>query len=122
MLTGLDPSGPSFRGTKPQVHLNKGDAALVDVLNTNGGKFSRYRLGMFLSIGHINIYVNGGKKQPGCKMSAKTAMHALFEIFRGKTRKTKALVKSKITENIIFIPRQTILSKANFSSFHRLQL
>lgn len=59
-ITGLDPAGPLFVNVDPSDRLDKTDADLVDVINTNSV------WGISQSIGHKNFYPNGGKIQPGC--------------------------------------------------------
>lgn len=62
-ITGLDPAKPMFEGnTKYEDQLDKGDAHFVDIIHTCGGV-----LGFSNSLGHVDIYPNGGTpSQPGC--------------------------------------------------------
>ncbi|XP_021966307.1 phospholipase A1 [Folsomia candida] len=62
-ISGLDPAGPFFN---LQIDVNKrlhsGDAAFVDIYNTNRGTLGDSSH----QTGDINVYVNGGDNQPGC--------------------------------------------------------
>ncbi|XP_063897563.1 phospholipase A1-like isoform X1 [Helicoverpa armigera] len=58
-LTGLDPAGPCFRSLGPEDKFAKTDAEKVDVLHTNIDGF-----GIAETLGHIDIYANGGEFQP----------------------------------------------------------
>merc|ERR1711963_500548 len=50
--------------------LSKNDAVLVDVIHTNGGtKGPMAALGFFGALrplGHVDFFMNGGSRQPGC--------------------------------------------------------
>lgn len=46
--------------------LDKTDAIFVDIIHTNAGQN-----GFDRSIGHIDFYPNGGKKQPNCEKGDK---------------------------------------------------
>ncbi|XP_006866510.1 PREDICTED: lipase member I [Chrysochloris asiatica] len=63
-ITGLDPAGPKFSGKPPYSRLHYTDAEFVDVIHTD-----IKGLGIKESLGHIDFYPNGGKKQPGCPKS-----------------------------------------------------
>lgn len=61
-ITGLDPAGPGFPMEKARKRLDKSDAEFVDIYYTN-----RYTAGdIEHQVGHVDVYINGGKKQPGC--------------------------------------------------------
>ena len=60
LLVGLDPAGPLFYRTSPDL-LNKTDAKYVKVIHTNAGY-----LGFKSALGHSDIYPFGGTSQPGC--------------------------------------------------------
>ncbi|CAG6018202.1 unnamed protein product [Menidia menidia] len=66
-ISGLDPAEPYFQGTDASVRLDPGDAALVDVIHTDGRPFqSKLGLGVTEPVGHIDFYPNGGEQMPGC--------------------------------------------------------
>ena len=48
------------------LKLDTSDADFVDIIHTNGGNFSQGQVAFDDPIGHIDFYVNGGHKQPGC--------------------------------------------------------
>lgn len=58
-VTGLDPAGPCFRAMDPEHKLWRTDAETVDIIHTNIDGF-----GIAETLGHIDIYVNGGEFQP----------------------------------------------------------
>uniref|UniRef100_A0A1I8GGJ9 Lipase domain-containing protein n=1 Tax=Macrostomum lignano TaxID=282301 RepID=A0A1I8GGJ9_9PLAT len=75
-ITGLDPAGPYFQGTDPEVRLDPTDARFVDAIHTDssdqidGHLFLKMMfdsgIGLVQPVGHIDFYPNGGKWQPGC--------------------------------------------------------
>ncbi|XP_074595100.1 pancreatic lipase-related protein 2-like [Brevipalpus obovatus] len=60
-ITALDPAGPYFGYDDEKRRLDKNDAWFVEVIHTNMGV-----TGINKKIGHVNVYPNGGAKQPGC--------------------------------------------------------
>lgn len=64
-IAGLDPAGPLFRGLNSTSRLDKMDADFVEVTHTSS------LLGLQESIGHVDIYYNGGQFQRGCILSSK---------------------------------------------------
>lgn len=72
-ITGLDPAGPLFNRANPMVRLDPSDALFVDVIHTNADGF-----GIKSSVGHVDFYPNGGKRQPGC------LEYMLTELFNGR--------------------------------------
>ncbi|GFU09512.1 pancreatic triacylglycerol lipase [Nephila pilipes] len=65
-ITGLDPAGPYFQETDPEVRLDLTDASFVDIIHSDGAEFFLEGLGISAPIGHIDFYPNGGRRQPGC--------------------------------------------------------
>lgn len=43
------------------------DAVFVDVIHTNGGEILEGEIAFYEALGHVDFYVNGGHKQPGCE-------------------------------------------------------
>lgn len=66
LSVGLDPAGPSFEHADIQDTLSRDDAQFVDVLHTNTRGSPGRSIGIQKSVGHIDIYPNGGTFQPGC--------------------------------------------------------
>ncbi|CAI6367379.1 unnamed protein product [Macrosiphum euphorbiae] len=66
-ITGLDPAKPQYENKGPADRLYITDAHFVDIMHTNSGNN-----GFTKSIGHIDFFPNGGKRQPGCGFSDKT--------------------------------------------------
>ncbi|XP_056388249.1 pancreatic triacylglycerol lipase-like [Hyla sarda] len=69
-ITGLDPAGPYFQNTPPEVRLNPSDAVFVDVIHTDGSSIIlNLGLGGFGTsqlVGDLDFFPNGGTQQPGC--------------------------------------------------------
>ncbi|XP_068114431.1 inactive pancreatic lipase-related protein 1-like isoform X2 [Hyperolius riggenbachi] len=68
-ITGLDPAGPYFSRTPPEVCLDKTDALFVDVIHTNAisiGPLGFGGFGVDHPVGNADFFPNGGKLQPGC--------------------------------------------------------
>ena len=60
-IIALDPAGPNFEHHNKENRLDRNDAKFVEVLHTDAGE-----LGIVHPIGHVDIYLNGGKTQPDC--------------------------------------------------------
>ena len=78
-ITGMDPAGPYFENTSAPVRLDETDANFVDVLHTDAADIFNILippfdgiegLGTYQPSGHVDVYVNGGKTQPGCKLNS----------------------------------------------------
>ncbi|KAM6104910.1 pancreatic lipase-related protein 2-like [Pterocles gutturalis] len=65
-ITGLDPAGPYFEGTPPEVRLDPSDASFVDVIHSNAAQLATIGLGIYNTTGHLDFYPNGGTVMPGC--------------------------------------------------------
>ncbi|KAG4073216.1 hypothetical protein HA402_005751 [Bradysia odoriphaga] len=61
-ITALDAAGPLVGIYPCSYRLCNTDATFVEALHTNGGV-----LGMYRPIESLDLYLNGGKKQPGCQ-------------------------------------------------------
>ncbi|OCT69731.1 inactive pancreatic lipase-related protein 1 [Xenopus laevis] len=67
-LTGLDPAGPLFQNTPPEVRLDPTDADFVDVIHTDASPLiPKLGLGMSQLVGHLDFFPNGGETMPGCE-------------------------------------------------------
>uniref|UniRef100_A0A1B6KBN1 Lipase domain-containing protein n=1 Tax=Graphocephala atropunctata TaxID=36148 RepID=A0A1B6KBN1_9HEMI len=81
-LTALDPAQPGFEGAHPDTRVDASDANFVDVIHTSGDHIIAslgFGLGMVQPVGHVDFYVNGGKKQPQCWVS-KRILQQLYAI------------------------------------------
>lgn len=68
----MDPAQPGFQGKNPLVRLDNSDAKFVDVIHTDGKPFCPFMgLGMGVSVGTVDFFVNGGEAQPGCIFDGK---------------------------------------------------
>ena len=76
-IIGLDPAGPIFNDNFIDGRLSKGDARFVQTLHVDAGE-----LGIKEAISHQNIFINGGKNQPGCRgtISEAACSHIPFAI------------------------------------------
>ncbi|XP_037626014.1 lipoprotein lipase [Sebastes umbrosus] len=81
-ITGLDPAGPTFEHADNQNTLSEDDAQFVDVLHTNTRGSPGRSIGIQRSVGHIDIYPNGGTFQPGCDIQ-NTLMGIALEGIKG---------------------------------------
>ncbi|XP_060583369.1 inactive pancreatic lipase-related protein 1-like, partial [Ruditapes philippinarum] len=77
-ITGLDPAGPSFEKTHPEVRLDPTDAVFVDVIHTDAEHLFSLGFGLKQPIGTVDFYPNGGKDQPGCPATYFAQMSLLF--------------------------------------------
>ncbi|XP_014800695.1 PREDICTED: pancreatic lipase-related protein 3-like, partial [Calidris pugnax] len=78
-ITGLDPAGPYFEGTPPEVRLDPSDANFVDVIHSNAPHFPAVGLGIRNTSGHLDFYPNGGTVMPGCSDLTKEMKQSDFE-------------------------------------------
>ncbi|XP_033111043.1 pancreatic triacylglycerol lipase-like [Anneissia japonica] len=65
-ITGLDPAGPYFDGTTRAVRLDTTDAEFIDVIHTDTDPVYTTGMGIYMPVGHMDFYPNGGRQQPGC--------------------------------------------------------
>ncbi|XP_055625119.1 lipoprotein lipase-like [Toxorhynchites rutilus septentrionalis] len=65
VIFGLDPASINFFEDEPDARLSPDDAEYVEVIHTST-QFSGYPH----PAGHVDFYVNYGKKQPGCLAEA----------------------------------------------------
>ncbi|KAI1293039.1 Pancreatic lipase-related protein 2 [Halotydeus destructor] len=96
-IVALDPWGPDFEGYRDDIHvtdphINRFDAAKVDVIHTASicddvdGRHSELyeNLGMSVSTGTYDFYPNGGILQPACVKPKK-----IFGLFDGEPKLDK---------------------------------
>ena len=60
-IIALDPAGVFFETHYKENRIDKGDAKYVEAIHTDAGE-----LGLIKPVGHVDIYLNGGKQQPYC--------------------------------------------------------
>ena len=60
-ITGLDPAGPWFLNTKPEVRLDSTDAKFVDVIHSDKPDVLYLGLGIGQAAGDVDFYPNGIK-------------------------------------------------------------
>jgi len=65
-ITGLDPAGPYYENTDPEVRLDPTDATYVDVIHSDGKELIQMGFGLLEEVGHADYYPNLGHDQPGC--------------------------------------------------------
>lgn len=64
-LIALDPAFPLFSAADKTMRLDESDAKYVYVIHTNGQQY-----GVYMPIGHVDFYPNGGRWQVGCSTSS----------------------------------------------------
>lgn len=74
----MDPAEPDFEHLSAGIRLDPADAVFVDVIHTNGAPFSSLGYGLMQASGHVDFYVNGGEKQPGCPNQISGLLGSLF--------------------------------------------
>ncbi|XP_066507968.1 lipoprotein lipase-like [Hoplias malabaricus] len=77
-ITGLDPAGPTFEHADSLKRLSPDDARFVDVLHTNTRGSPDLSIGIQRTVGHVDIYPNGGTFQPGCSLQNTMRMIATY--------------------------------------------
>ncbi|RWS02134.1 pancreatic triacylglycerol lipase-like protein, partial [Dinothrombium tinctorium] len=76
-FVGLDPAAPLFDGFESNFRIDKDDAAMVEIVHTYSGKFFS-GFSLLGTVGKIDIYVNGGERQPNCRDPPFGAIAGLF--------------------------------------------
>lgn len=67
LVTGLDPTDATlWLLNDPSTRLDVSDGEFVDIIHTNGGDVHIGEVAFDAPIGHVDFYVSGGHKQPGC--------------------------------------------------------
>ncbi|OCT71288.1 pancreatic lipase-related protein 2 [Xenopus laevis] len=83
-ITGLDPAGPLFQDTPPEVRLDPTDADFVDVIHTDTSPLiPNVGLGMSQSVGHLDFFPNGGETMPGCERNIANQRLGINELWEG---------------------------------------
>lgn len=80
-ITGLDPAGPYFEFTDPQVRLDRSDAHFVDIIHTDGQAHIQLGLGLLQPLGHVDFYPNGGLEQPHCPQMSGKVFNSIINAF-----------------------------------------
>ncbi|XP_006262768.2 pancreatic lipase-related protein 2 [Alligator mississippiensis] len=93
-ITGLDPAGPYFHSTPPEVRLDPSDAEFVDVIHSNAGRlFFDFAVGINQPSGHLDFYPNGGKTMPGCPLLREQPVSRdVNEVMRGWPKSTVTIL------------------------------
>ncbi|CAN7991826.1 unnamed protein product, partial [Ixodes pacificus] len=98
----LDPANALF--TNSGVHLRASDADFVDVIHTNRGKASKWKMGIDKQCGHVDFYPNGGSRQPGCNwLSTFVILKLLCYIGCSHRRSAEYFVESLKSEDCKFV-------------------
>ncbi|XP_057366812.1 pancreatic lipase-related protein 2-like [Daphnia carinata] len=74
-ITGLDPAKGAWTYNDTATRLDITDAEFVDIVHTNGGSILEGEIAFYEAMGHVDFYVNGGHKQPGCEDPDYTCCH-----------------------------------------------
>uniref|UniRef100_F6R032 Triacylglycerol lipase n=1 Tax=Xenopus tropicalis TaxID=8364 RepID=F6R032_XENTR len=83
-ISGLDPAGPLFQNTPPEVRLDPTDADFVDAIHTDTSPLiPKIGLGMAQSVGHLDFFPNGGQTMPGCGSNIITRLLDIEELWGG---------------------------------------
>ncbi|XP_072399474.1 lipase member H-like [Diabrotica undecimpunctata] len=98
-VTGLDPSGLLFHSLPKSQKIGIGDGKFVDIIHTNAGFFGDYE-----AVGNLNIWVNGGMKQPGC-FKQPTNVSLFKYVFCSHSTAFKVYIKSLYEPNRFLITK-----------------
>jgi hypothetical protein len=96
----MDPAGRNFIEVDNKLRLDRSDADFVQVIHTNVGP--PISLGNWQRLGHVDVYLNGGARQPGCIALSNGLNHD--RAFRDEL---KSINKTKVYQSR---PRQLINS------------
>lgn len=112
-ITGLDPASPFFRShlfREKSRKLDATDAHLVDVIHTDGSEDFTDGFGLLKPIGHIDIFPNGGKEQPGCSDVKNSVVVSHLKGKRLLARHTAYVIfiASYKSENVLLIPEELL--------------
>ncbi|XP_041358259.1 pancreatic lipase-related protein 2-like [Gigantopelta aegis] len=77
-ISGMDPAEPNYGHLAEVVRLDKSDAKFIDITHTNGAPIFSGGAGSKQQMGHVDFYVNGGEKQPGCHNGIGGALTSLL--------------------------------------------
>ncbi|XP_028128602.2 lipase member H-like [Diabrotica virgifera virgifera] len=98
-VTGLDPAGLLFNSLPKSERISVGDGKFVDIIHTNAGFIGDDR-----AVGDLDIWVNGGMKQPGCfKQSANAPL--LKYVFCSHSTSFRIYIKS------LYEPKRFLITK-----------
>jgi hypothetical protein len=97
----LDPAEPDFENLSAGIRLDPTDAGFVDVIHTNGAPFKRLGYGVMQVSGHVDFYVNGGERQPGCSNEISGFFGTIFT-FNSTGTCTYTRLLSKLLQFYIF--------------------
>ncbi|XP_075071692.1 pancreatic lipase-related protein 2-like isoform X2 [Mixophyes fleayi] len=106
-IIGLDAAGPYFEGTPAEVSLDPTDANFVVGIHTNTAI-----IGIKQLVGHIDFFLNGGERMPGC------SGQQLTDIFKAPTLVTAArdvFLCSHVASYYVFLA--TILNPDGFMGY-----
>ncbi|XP_016845667.1 pancreatic lipase-related protein 2 isoform X2 [Nasonia vitripennis] len=105
-ITALDPSEPCFEDANNPLRLSKNNAKFVDVIHTDGARYTNEAFGLLEPIGHADFYVNGGvANQPGCERKKrsgflfKATLHFLGNGLCSHARSVEVFIDSIVNAN-----------------------
>ncbi|XP_052873226.1 pancreatic lipase-related protein 2-like [Anopheles cruzii] len=84
VIYGLDPASINFFQDEPESRLSTDDAAYVEVVHSNT-QLSGYPA----PLGHVDFYMNYGRKQPGCKTDVCSHGRSIEYFIESLTNTTK---------------------------------
>lgn len=101
-ITGLDPAGWMYENTN--ATLTKHDANYVDVIHTDAGSITEFRIGLNQSVGHVDFYPNGGTVQEGCKGKPNLVYTDYMDVITcSHYRATALFIESLVNKNCSFM-------------------